>query len=150
VKAFTKAIAWLAIVAALALVAAACGGSDDDDSSSSSDTKTTASTSAGETTPSGETGGNTLELEVDPGKLKFKEETLTAQAGDVTLVLTNTENIQHNIALKDSDGNVLEEGELVGDGETSEITVKGLEPGTYTYICTPHEAAGMTGTLTIT
>ena len=48
---------------------------------------------------------------------------------------------------------LVEEGERIGgtelvSNESAELTIE-LEPGQYTYICTPHEAAGMTGTLTV-
>jgi plastocyanin len=32
---------------------------------------------------------------------------------------------------------------LFADGETYEISFAGLPPGTYDYVCTPHEMAGM-------
>ena len=39
--------------------------------------------------------------------------------------------------------------ELIADGKSTETTVT-LKPGTYTYYFTPHKAAGMVGTLTVT
>ena len=71
----------------------------------------------------------------------------TAPAGTVTLKLKNASSIAHNVAIE-LDGED-QEGELVTDGDISEITVE-LKPGTYTYYCTPHKSIGMTGTLTVT
>ena len=67
----------------------------------------------------------------------------------MTLKLDNTSSIQHNVAIESEDGEELEVGDLVGADESSEITVD-LEPGTYTYFCSPHKSSGMTGTLTVT
>jgi plastocyanin len=138
----------LVLVAAVAF--SACGSSSSsDDSSSKSDT--TASTSDTSTTDTGssDAAAQTLELHNDGNKLAFKEKTLTAKAGKVTLKLLNDSSIQHNVALEDKDGNQLgDAGELVGAGGTSETTAD-LKPGTYTYYCEPHKSAGMTGTLTV-
>lgn len=157
-KAYTRTFGWLAILAVLMFVAAGCGSDDDSsgDASSAANKATTASTSTSATTTSTgsavtapATVSNDLKLSVDPGKFTFDSDSLSATAGDVTITLTNTESIQHNIALKDSDGEVLATGELVGEGGTSTITVKHLKPGTYKFFCTPHESIGMKGTLTV-
>ncbi|MBC7460561.1 MAG: cupredoxin domain-containing protein [Thermoleophilia bacterium] len=156
-KAHKRTFGWLAIVAALALVAAGCGSSDNS-TSNSSNTMTTATTPTATTTETmapapaatDAAAGGALVLKVDPGKLKFDKETLTAPAGKVTISLTNTENVQHNVALKDASGAVLKEGALVGDAGVSTITLDNLKPGTYEYYCTPHESIGMKGTLTVT
>lgn len=148
---FTR-IATLMLILVTALSFAACGGDDsgsDDSKDTSTKTEETTSDSSGGGGDDAASGGQTLELGVDGNNLKFDKTELTATAGSVTLKLNNTSSIQHNIAIEDKDGKMLgEEGELVGDGGTSEVTVD-LEPGTYTYYCSPHKSSGMTGTLTV-
>ncbi|MCW2923790.1 MAG: hypothetical protein JWM98_1194 [Thermoleophilia bacterium] len=152
------------LVLVTSIVLAACGGgggSDDGGSSSSSSssskkTATTNSSADSEGAPSGggdatdaagTAGATTLKLGVKGNELKFDKDQLTAPAGKVTLQFTNSSSIPHNVAIEmDGDDS---EGELVTNGDVSEVTVD-LEPGTYTYYCTPHKSAGMTGTLKVT
>lgn len=126
---------------ALALAVAGCGG-DDDGEDEASPPPPPAATGDGEAT--------TLENPADAsGQLAFEKDTLTAPAGEVTLVMENPSSLEHNIAVE---GNgVDEEGEVVGQGGTSEVTAT-LEPGEYTFYCSVpgHQAGGMEGTLTIT
>jgi uncharacterized cupredoxin-like copper-binding protein len=79
--------------------------------------------------------------------LAFAKATATATAGEITLRMPNPSSIEHNIAL---DEPTPAEGEVVGEGGTSEITVN-LTPGTYQYYCSVpgHREAGMVGTLTV-
>jgi len=144
----------LVLIAALAL--AACG--DDDSSTSESgttDAKTTATestTASPATTDGGEMssdGATVLELTNVGNELKFDKTELTAKAGKVTINLSNDSSIPHNIGIKQDGEKVGPEGELVASGETSTITAD-LKPGTYEFYCSPHETAGMKGTLTIT
>jgi plastocyanin len=148
----------LLLVLLAALMFAACGGDDSDDSGSKDSTTETTEQSSdsaddGDSDDAADTGdtaaaGATLELANDGNELKFDKTELTASAGTVTIKFTNDSSIQHNVALEDADGKSLGEGELVADGGTSEVTAD-LKPGTYTYYCTPHKSAGMTGTLTV-
>jgi plastocyanin len=95
-------------------------------------------------------GGATLQNPADEsGALRFQKDSLTAPAGEVTLVMENPSPVDHNIAVK-GDG-IDEQGPIVGQGETSRVTVT-LEPGEYEFYCSVpgHEAAGMEGPLTIT
>ena len=91
----------------------------------------------------------TLENPADDSELRFAKSTLEAPAGRVTLVMENPAQLEHNIAVR-GDG-VDEKGEVVGQGETSEVAVD-LEPGEYEFYCSVpgHEDAGMKGTLTVT
>ena len=147
--------ALLLLLVAAMLLAAGCGDDDSsssDDSSSKDTTEEPAADDSGtetddEASEPAPAGG--LELGVDGNNLAFDKTELTAAAGSVTITLANTSSIQHNVAIEDKDGKELAAGELVGDGETSTITVD-LEPGTYTYFCSPHKSSGMTGTLTVT
>lgn len=144
----------LLVLAATALLAVGCGGDDggnaDDDAGKEpteepavEDTDTASNDEA-----SAPTADTELVLGVVGNELKFDPTELRAAAGPVTITLENTSTIQHNVAIEDADGTQLAEGELAGKGESSTVTVE-LEPGTYTYFCSPHKSSGMTGTLTV-
>jgi plastocyanin len=94
-------------------------------------------------------GETTLENPADASELRFSKSTLETAAGKVTLVMENPSPLEHNIAVR-GDG-LDEKGEVVGQGERSEVTVD-LEPGEYEFYCSVpgHEEAGMKGTLTVT
>lgn len=127
---------------ALALAVAGCGGDDDGDEDAAPPPPPAATDGTGE--------GTRLENPADEsGALRFQEDSLTAPAGEVTLVMENPSPVDHNIALE---GNGVDEvGEIVGQGETSEVTAT-VEPGEYTFYCSVpgHQAGGMEGTLTVT
>jgi mono/diheme cytochrome c family protein len=74
---------------------------------------------------------------------------LSAPAGPVTITLANASPLEHNIALR-GPGGIIAQGPTVGGGGTSGVTAD-LAPGVYTFLCTVagHEAAGMTGALTV-
>jgi plastocyanin len=95
-------------------------------------------------------GGETLELtSPEDGSTTFDPTELTAQAGPVAVEYTNPSPVQHNVALE-ADGETLDEGELVTDGDVSTATAE-LETGDYVYYCSVpgHREAGMEGTLSI-
>lgn len=117
---------------AIALLAG-CGGS-----SSSSSTKSTAPPAA---------GGNNLAIHASAQGLKFDTSQLNAKSGKVTITMTNDSPLQHDVAIK---GGVDAKGPIVGQGQTSTVSAE-LKPGLYTFYCSVdgHEAAGMTGTLTV-
>jgi plastocyanin len=123
----------------LALAVAGCGGDDDDGDEASPPPPPAATGGDGEAT--------TLENPADAsGQLAFEKDTLTAPAGEITLVMENPAALDHNIAIE-GEG----EGEVVGQGGTSRVTAT-LEPGEYTFYCSVpgHQAGGMEGTLTVT
>lgn len=90
-----------------------------------------------------------LELGVKGNELAFDKKALTARAGKVTIALTNSSPIPHDIAIKGTGVNA--NGPTVTGGGRSTVTAT-LKPGTYTFYCTlpGHEQAGMRGTLTVT
>jgi plastocyanin len=99
---------------------------------------------------SGTTAEGTAEVVEIPAAeqgLAFAKRTATAKAGEITLRMPNPSSIEHNIALEEP---APAEGEVVGQGGTSEVTVN-LPSGTYTYFCSVpgHREAGMEGTLTV-
>lgn len=127
----------------LALAVAGCGGDDDNGDDEATPPPPPAATGAAG-------GATTLENPADAsGQLAFQKDSLTAPAGEIALVMENPSSVEHNIAVK-GDGTD-EKGPVVGQGETSEVTVT-LEPGEYEFYCSVpgHEAAGMEGTLTVT
>jgi plastocyanin len=128
------------------LALAGCGSSSNSSSSSSS---TTAPAAGGSTTSpsSGGGGGQQIALKSDPQQLKFDTNKLAAKAGKVTITMTNTSPLQHDIAIK---GGVSKQGAIVGQGGKSIVTVD-LKPGKYTFYCSVdgHEAAGMNGELDV-
>ena len=93
--------------------------------------------------------GEEVELSADPGgALAFDTSELEAGAGTVTLAMANPSQIPHNVSLE-GDG-VDEEGDTVGEGETSTVSAE-VEAGEYTFYCSVpgHQEGGMEGTLTV-
>ncbi len=122
----------LLVLAALGLGAAACGGDDDGEADAPA---------------ANEGGGQTLQIAADPnGALAYDTTELTAQAGEVTIELTNESSMPHDVVLEGVEGAATE----VISQDTASFTVT-LEPGTYTFFCSVagHRAAGMEGTLTV-
>jgi plastocyanin len=112
--------------------------------------ETTAASEAEPPPPPAAGGGpTTLENPADPRQLRFSKSTLEARAGRITLVMENPAPIEHNIAVRGE--GVDEQGEVVGQGKESRVTVD-LEAGEYEFYCSVpgHEQAGMKGTLTVT
>ena len=94
-------------------------------------------------------GGQELELSAVPsGELAFDTEQLRAEAGTVTLAMANPSSIPHNVSI--DGGGVDQEGETVGEGETSTVTAE-LDPGDYAFYCSVpgHREGGMEGDLTV-
>jgi plastocyanin len=131
--------------ALVAFGAAGCGSSNSSSSSSTPASSTPAPTPA----PSGGGASSKLALSADKsGQLKFDKTSLSAQHGNVTIVLTNPAPVPHAISIE---GNgVSKGGPTVQQGATSTVTAS-LKPGTYTFFCPVdgHRAAGMQGTLTV-
>jgi plastocyanin len=119
--------------------AVGCGGSSNSSSSSSTGTSAPCSSGGG--------GGTQLALAADPSQLKFDKSQLNAPAGKVTITMTNPSPLQHDVSIK---GGVNVQGNVVGQGGKS-VASADLKPGQYTFYCSVdgHEAAGMTGTLTV-
>jgi plastocyanin len=124
-----KKLLALSMLALLGVGLVACGGGDSDNSAT------------------------TLTLTADPsGKPKFDKTSLTADAGKVTIQLSNPTSTPQNVAIKDPAGKVYgitNGGKYVTNGSAS-VTVD-LDSGTYIYYSTHpgDEAAGMQGTLTV-
>ena len=93
----------------------------------------------------------TVKVAANPsGKLAFVQKTLTAKAGKVTFKFTNMSSLPHSFSLE-TQGTEKDVGKTpVITGKTASLTVT-LKKGKYKYYCTVpgHEAAGMTGVLTV-
>ena len=125
-----KKILIVLALAATGVTLAACGGGGDSDSSST-----------------------TLKLVADPsGAPKFDKSSLTADAGKITIELSNPTATPQNVAIKDQQGKVFgitNDGKYVTHG-TASVTVD-LDSGTYIYYSTQpgFEEKGMKGILTV-
>jgi mono/diheme cytochrome c family protein len=94
--------------------------------------------------------GGKLEIDASPsGALAFASTRASSAPGMVEILSLNESPIQHNIALKDAGGKLVE-GAVVGTGGTSTLQAD-LKPGKYEFLCTVpgHEAGGMKGELTV-
>jgi plastocyanin len=150
-------------MAACVLAVAGCGSSSSNTSSSASTpTATTASTSTAATTtaataptkttsaPSGASAAQTLSLEANhEGQLKYEQSTLTANAGKVSIDMTNMSPLMHNVTVESSSHAILGATPTFNGGSKT-VTLE-LKPGTYKFFCSVpgHRAAGMEGTLTV-
>lgn len=108
-------------------------------------------TREGKAGASGGTKGTKLSLAADPsGALKFNTKKLAANAGAITIALTNESAVPHDVSVRDSGDKVLGESKEVTKGST-DLVIKDVGAGTYTFFCTVpgHEQAGMVGTLTV-
>lgn len=95
--------------------------------------------------------GGTLEIPADEtGALAFASTRARAEAGMIEVAMPNPSSVQHNIALADEDGELIEEGAVVGEGGVSDFTAQ-VQPGTYRFLCTVpgHSEGGMKGELTV-
>lgn len=133
------------------LIGAGCG--DDSDEGGGGGGSSGGGSAYGGQKDDGESGGTAaakpLKLTADPGgALKFDKTTLTTKPGKVTVVLDNPSSVPHAIEVEGK--GVEEEGETVGKGAVSKVTVD-LKPGEYEYYCPVdgHAKAGMEGTLTV-
>ena len=118
------------LLALIAPVVAACGGEESD----------------GTTDVGGASAAQTAE--VSASDFEFDPSDITAEAGEITFVLTNDGDSPH--ALEIEGNGVEEESETVDPGETTRLTVD-LDEGRYEVYCPvgDHEDGGMTGTLTV-
>jgi plastocyanin len=101
----------------------------------------------------GSSSSTTLKLVADPsGAPKFDKSSLTADAGKITIELSNPTSTPQNVAIKDQAGKVYgitNGGKYVTHGNAS-VTVD-LNAGSYIYYSTQpgFEEKGMKGVLTV-
>ncbi len=141
------------LVAGLSI--AGCGSSSGGSSSSSTpatpaNTPTTSAGSSSSSSSSGGAAGQALSLEANPeGQLKYNTTSLTANAGKVSIDMTNMSSLAHNVTVESSSGTILGATPTFQGG--SKTLTLNLKPGTYKFFCTVpgHRQAGMEGTLTV-
>jgi mono/diheme cytochrome c family protein len=94
--------------------------------------------------------GGALEIPAADAGLAFVTSRAESKPGSVKFAMPNPQSTDHNIALKDEGGQVLQEGDVVGQGGTSTFTAK-LTAGKFEFVCTVpgHEEGGMEGELTV-
>jgi plastocyanin len=138
-----RAFSLIALLCAFAIPVAGCGGDDDDSGGG------TGGSSSGGGGGGGGGGGQTLKLTADPGgAFKFDKSSLSAKAGEVTIVMDNPSDVAHAIEIEGKGQEI--EGETVGKGGVSKASGT-LKAGTYEFYCPVdgHRAAGMKGELTV-
>jgi plastocyanin len=90
-----------------------------------------------------------LSLSANPGGLlSYNTKTLTAKAGAVTITLTNSAPLEHNVTI--AQGATVLGATPTFQGASKKLTLQ-LKPGSYTFYCSVpgHRQAGMEGTLKV-
>ena len=154
-------------MAAVAVFGFACGGGESGDAASSTPPATSQPAAAAATTTGTGTVHQVVMKLTDGGQYVFEPATLTIKVGD-TVRWVNESGPPHNVQffgdqIPAGAGDVLVQA-YAGDaqkigpmsgrllmqlGETYEISFAAAPAGTYGYTCTPHQALGMNGTLTV-
>jgi len=100
--------------------------------------------------PSGAPAASAVSLAASPsGLLSYNTKQLSAKAGSVTIKLTNTAPLEHNVTVAEGSKVLGATPTFAAGSRTLRLTLK---PGTYTFYCTVpgHRQAGMEGTLNVT
>ncbi len=100
--------------------------------------------------PSSPAAASKLSLSAEPGgQLAYNTKTLTAKAGTVSIVMSNSSPLEHNVTVAEGSKVLGATPTFAGGSKT--LTLK-LKPGTYTFYCSVpgHRQAGMEGKLTVT
>jgi uncharacterized cupredoxin-like copper-binding protein len=90
----------------------------------------------------------TVAVRVDPsGRLAWEQAEYTANAGDVTFVVSSPAGLMHNFGVEGP--GVSAHSQPFAGGTTQRFTLTGLQPGTYHIVCTVpgHREGGMVATL---
>lgn len=88
----------------------------------------------------------TVKMGADNGMLAFEPSTLNIKAGD-TVKWVNNKLPPHNIMFEGDAANKSHDQLMFSAGETYEVTFDNA--GTYSYYCSPHRGAGMTGKVVV-
>ena len=129
----------VAAVLALGLFATACGGGGTETNGNGGSTTAPATTES----PAPDSTETSGEVRIALEDNVFVPATLTVASG-AELELDNEGEAPHTFTV---DGQSIDVEVAAGENGTATID---LESGTYDFICRFHEAAGMTGTLTVT
>ncbi len=106
-------------------------------------------TSGGAATSQAANVAGALQLATDPsGQLSYDNKQLSAKAGSVSITLTNSSPLEHNLTIAQGGTVFGATPTFVGASKTLTVTLK---PGRYTFYCSVpgHRQAGMEGTLTV-
>lgn len=125
----------LALAAVAILPLAACGGDDDDASGTPGD-------NSGDDAPAPVEGAVTAVAE----NVQWTEDSYSAAAGEVTIVLENTDSVRHTLVI---DGVSEDEFKLEASGEESDQGSVELEAGDYEFFCDVPGHSAMRATLTV-
>jgi mono/diheme cytochrome c family protein/plastocyanin len=91
-------------------------------------------------------------LKVTAENIAYDVHDLTATAGQPFGIDFNQKDANvggHNVEIKDANGNVVFDGEVLTDPGQVTYSVPALPAGTYTFLCKIHPIPAMTGTLTV-
>ncbi|HEV2890274.1 MAG TPA: cupredoxin domain-containing protein [Frankiaceae bacterium] len=75
----------------------------------------------------------------------FEPKTIEAKTGDVTIEMKNTGVAPHTFTNADLGVDV-----NANAGQTANVSLKAVKPGTYKFVCKYHESLGMVGELKVT
>jgi plastocyanin len=130
--------ALLALPMTLILALAACSDGGTPSSAPADDSEAPAASQDGE--------AGALTISADD--LEFDTDALTASAGPVVVTFTNNDTVPHNFSVyTEEGGEAIATGDIINEGQTDEVDLGELEPGTYYFVCDLHPE--MNGTLTI-
>ena len=96
--------------------------------------------------------GNATILKLTAASIAYNVKELTAPAGaafGIDFTQQDSGVGGHNVEIRDSGGKTLFKGQVLTDPGETTYTIDALSAGTYTYICSIHPIASMTGTLTV-
>lgn len=157
-----------AVLVAAVVFVGACGGGDN----KAADTSTAAAPATGATTgataaPVGAAApatGTVHEVKMvgDERGYRYEPANITIKAGDAikwTMVSGGPHNVTFQNVAADARSQLsanmpnqisdLSSPMLLNPNETYQVSFAGVKPGKYDYVCTPHLAAGMTGSVTV-
>ena len=112
-------------------------------------TKPTAKTKPTATTGAPTSPATSLKLAANPeGQLSYDTKTLSAKAGSVTITMTDSSPVEHNVTI--AQGSTILGATPTFTGSSKTLALK-LKPGTYEFYCSVpgHRQAGMEGTLAV-
>ena len=155
----------------LLVLAAACGGGDDTDQAATTDTASApsatptvqmdspaapAATAGAPVTP--DAGGQVHEVRMvttqNGASGQFEPATLTVKKGDVVRWIMADGQVPHNVSFSMAQNQPAgftapaDSPFLTQAGQTHELKID-WNPGTYNYVCMPHMATGMAGSITV-
>jgi plastocyanin len=162
------------VLLASAFVLSACAGGDTPgDTTAAAAPESAGTTSAAPAAAAPAVTGATHEVQMtfENGVYKFVPDKITVKAGDA-IKFINVSGGPHNVHFKDEDtpddmesiiarnmpaeaAGAQKLGPMSGPlltqpNETYTVSFADIKPGDYPFVCTPHEALGMKGTVTVT